>query len=118
MSTLPTDYLQPQARSGVSALRGLFEQQRLAFGRCTPNYQKRSSSLESLADAVLDQQAEIVNAVDEDFGGRARQETLALELAPLADAIRHARRHLASWMKPRNVRAGMNFFPAHARIIH
>jgi len=118
MSTLPTDYLQPQAGSGVSALRGLFERQRLAFGRSTPNYEKRSSSLESLADAVLDHQAEIVNAVNEDFGGRARQETLALELAPLADAIRHARRHLASWMKPRNVRAGINFFPAHARIIH
>jgi coniferyl-aldehyde dehydrogenase len=112
------DYLRPHARLGVQALRGLFERQRLAFRRSPPNYAKRLSSLKLLEDAVLDQQAEIASAVSEDFGGRARQETLALELAPLVDAIRHARRHLASWMKPRNVRAGINFFPARARIMH
>src|SRR5213075_1459289 len=49
---------------------------------------------------------------------RARQETLLLELAPLADLIRHAKRHLAKWMKPRKVRAGFNFFPAKAQIIY
>lgn len=56
--------------------------------------------------------------MNEDFGGRARQETLALELAPLVDSIRHIRRHLAKWMKPRRVRAGVNFFPATARVIY
>src|ERR1051326_5467652 len=49
---------------------------------------------------------------------RARQETLVLELAPLVDAIRHARRHLAGWMKPRKMRAGIHFFPAKARIVY
>jgi coniferyl-aldehyde dehydrogenase len=117
MSTIPTDSLQG-AESAVPDLRGLFERQRLAFRRSTPNYAKRLSSLKLLENAVLDQQAEIASAVNEDFGGRARQETLALELAPLVDAIRHAKRHLASWMKPRKVRAGINFFPARARIIH
>jgi len=118
MSTLPTDCLWPHAEPGVSVLRSLFELQRRAFRGSTPNYAKRLSSLKLLEEAVLDHQAEIVSAVNEDFGGRARQETLALELAPLVDAIRHARRHLAIWMKPRKVRAGINFFPARARIIH
>jgi coniferyl-aldehyde dehydrogenase len=41
-----------------------------------------------------------------------------LELAPLVDAIRHTRKHLAGWMKLRRVSAGINFFPARARIIY
>jgi coniferyl-aldehyde dehydrogenase len=118
MATLPTDYLRYGAPPGVPALRGLFERQRLAFRSATPNYSRRLSSLKLLETAVLEQQVAIASAVNEDFGGRARQETLALELAPLVDAIRHARRHLASWMKVRKVSAGINFFPARARIIH
>src|SRR6266700_11856 len=118
MSTLPTEHLQPGPEPGVSALRELFERQRSASHCAIPNYASRLSSLKLLQDAVLERQADIVRAVNDDFGGRARQETLALELAPLMDAIRHARRHLASWMKPRKVRAGFDFFPATARIVH
>ena len=117
MATLPTDS-QRSAGSAVPTLRVLFERQRIASRNSVPNYAKRLASLNLLQQAVLDRRSEIANAVDEDFGGRARQETLALELAPLVDAIRHARRHLARWMKPQNVRAGINFFPARARIIH
>jgi coniferyl-aldehyde dehydrogenase len=118
MSTFPTEHLQPGTELGVSALRELFERQRSASRSAILNYSGRLSSLKLLQDAVRDRQADIVRAVNDDFGGRARQETLALELAPLVDAIRHAKRHLASWMKPRKVRAGFNFFPASARIVH
>src|SRR5712675_2939161 len=118
MPTLPTEHLRHNAEPGILALRELFERQRSASRGAVANYASRLSSLKLLQDAVLERQADIVLAVNDDFGGRARQETLALELAPLVDAIRHARRHLASWMKPRRVRAGLNFFPATARIVH
>jgi len=118
MPTLPTEHLRHNAEPGILALRELFERQRSASRGAVANYASRLSSLKLLQDAVLERQADIVLAVNDDFGGRARQETLALELAPLVDAIRHARRHLASWMKPRKVRAGFNFFPATARIVH
>jgi coniferyl-aldehyde dehydrogenase len=98
--------------------RELLARQRAAFRNATPDYEKRIASLKLLEAAVIDRQTEIVRAVNEDFGGRARQETLALELAPLVDAIRHSRRHLAKWMRPRRVGAGINFFPATARIIY
>jgi len=97
--------------------RELFDRQRLAFRLAPPDYAKRLGSLRSLENALLQRQLEIVRAVNEDFGGRARQETLALELAPLVDSIRHAKRHLAKWMEPQKVRAGLNFFPAKAKII-
>jgi coniferyl-aldehyde dehydrogenase len=99
-------------------LHQLLAIQRKTFRAKTPGYEKRIISLERLEEAVLDRQEEIVRAANDDFGGRARQETLALELAPLVDSIRHTRGHLAGWMKSRSVRVGINFFPASARLIY
>jgi coniferyl-aldehyde dehydrogenase len=94
------------------------EAQRAAFRRGAPHHRQRVAALESLEAAVIEHREEIVRATNEDFGGRARQETLLLELAPLLDGIRHTRKHLAGWMKSRRVSAGINFFPARARIIY
>lgn len=118
MSPLSQSRLEKGPLPDSSPLRRLFDRQRVSFRAAEPAYEKRLASLKLLEDAVLDRKSEIVRAVNEDFGGRARQETLALELAPLVDSIRHARRHLAGWMKPRKVRAGIHFFPATARIIY
>ena len=115
MQQTPSAAAQPSAGD---VLRPLFERQRAAFQRGAPDYSKRMEALKSLEAAVIDRQDDLVRAMDEDFGGRARQETLALELAPLVDGIRHTRRHLASWMKPCRVSAGINFFPARARILY
>src|SRR6266566_9738125 len=118
MSLVPS-IEQPQSRQPVqAALRTLFEKQKQAFRGGAPNYQKRLSALCALESAVIARQAEFVRAANEDFANRARQETLALELAPLVDAIRHARRHLARWIKPKRVRVGINFFPASAKILY
>jgi coniferyl-aldehyde dehydrogenase len=99
-------------------LRAVFDLQREAVRRGVPDYAKRIAALEALEAAVLDHKDEIVRATSDDFGGRSRHETLILELAPLVDGIRHTRRHLARWMRPRRVAAGINFFPATARIVY
>jgi coniferyl-aldehyde dehydrogenase len=118
MTTTSPTHLAEAPTAATTLLRGLFETQRAAFRRGAPDHTKRVAALRSLEAAVLDCKDEIVLAANEDFGGRARQETLLLELAPLVDAIRHTRKHLAAWMKPRRVSAGINFFPARARIIY
>ncbi len=61
---------------------------------------------------------EFVRAISEDFGGRARQETLLLEVFPLVDTIRHAVRHLPQWMRPRPAAAGWQFLPGRARVVY
>ena len=61
---------------------------------------------------------EFVRAISEDFGGRARQETLLLEVFPLVDTIRHAVRHLPQWMRPRPAAAGWQFLPGSARVVY
>ena len=78
-----------------------FARQREAFGRGAPDYDARMKALAALRASVRARQEELVRAVDDDFGGRAREETLMLELFPLYDQIRHARRHLAGWMRRR-----------------
>src|SRR5580765_369037 len=118
MSTIRENQIVVETRDSQGELRELLASQRKAFRTEEPSYQKRVASLRQLEEVVLDRKAEIVAAVNEDFGGRARQETLALELVPLLDSIRHTRRKLASWMKPQSVRAGINFFPASARIVY
>ncbi|WP_424859653.1 MULTISPECIES: aldehyde dehydrogenase family protein [unclassified Tepidimonas] len=77
----------------------------------------RRERLTRLLEAVLDHETEWVRAIDADFGGRSGTETRLLELAPLADEIRHLRRHVARWMRPRPVRVNSLFWPARARIV-
>jgi coniferyl-aldehyde dehydrogenase len=55
-----------------------------------------------------------VRAVSDDFGGRAREETLLLELFPLLDQIRHARAHLKGWMRRRRVGSSWFLLPSRA----
>ena len=96
----------------------LFRRQQAAFRLGAPDYARRSAALKALEAAVLDRQDDLVRSTNDDFGGRARHETLALELAPLVEGIRHTRKHLARWMRPRKVGVDINFFPARARMLY
>ncbi len=79
-----------------------FEAQRKAFrARPNPTLAECKDHLARLLKAVLAAQEEIVQAVDEDFGGRSRQETLLTEIYTTVSAIRHARANLTSWARPR-----------------
>lgn len=92
--------------------------QRAAFAHRPPDAAKRLRSLRLLLKAVRDRREEFVKAISEDFGGRAREETLLLEVFPLVDTIRHAIRHLPRWMRPRTAAAGWQFLPGRARVIY
>jgi len=118
MSTLQESRPAGSPHPGQHQLTRAFVLQRAAFRRAAPDYAKRIAALKALEAAVLDHKDEIVRATNDDFGSRARHETLVLELAPLVDGMRHTRKHLAKWMKPRRVTAGINFFPAKARIVY
>ncbi|HET7699100.1 MAG TPA: coniferyl aldehyde dehydrogenase [Vicinamibacterales bacterium] len=95
-------------------LQSRLEAQRAAFARGAPDYTARMRALASLRDALHAHQDELARAVWDDFGGRAREETLALELFPLFDQIRHARRHLKEWMTRRRVRSSWFLLPSRA----
>jgi coniferyl-aldehyde dehydrogenase len=92
-----------EASAGAAALEARLAEQRGAFARGAPDYEHRMRALAALGNGLRARQDDLLRAVDEDFGGRSREETLMLELFPLYDQIRHARRHLARWMRRRRV---------------
>src|SRR5689334_17281401 len=96
----------------------LLDAQRRAFAAGPPDYDARIRALDLLRDALRAHQEELVDAIAEDFGGRAREETLLLELLPLREEIRNARRHLRAWMRPKRVRPTWFLLPARARVMY
>ena len=97
-----------------SQLQDLLDTQRAAFARGAPGFEQRMDALATLRDALHANENELVQAVSADFGGRAPEETQMLELFPLYDQIRHARRHLKSWMRRRRVRTSWVLWPSSA----
>ncbi|MGZ8376463.1 MAG: coniferyl aldehyde dehydrogenase [Gemmatirosa sp.] len=106
----------PLAADAQTGLHALLAEQRAAFARGAPDYDQRMRALATLRDAVREHQDAFVDAVSDDFGGRAPEETLLLELFPLLDEIGNARRHLKRWMKPRAVRPAWFLLPGRARV--
>ena len=69
-------------------------------------------------DAMLGEESDsICRAIDADFKGRAPQETRLLEIFPAREEIRHARRHLRSWMRPQRRATNLWFLPGRSRVM-
>ncbi|HLY18548.1 MAG TPA: coniferyl aldehyde dehydrogenase [Bryobacteraceae bacterium] len=110
-STTQTSIVHAQLTATLAA-------QRAAFAHQTPDASKRLQALRALLQAVRGRREDFVRAISEDFGGRAREETLLLEVFPLVDTIRHTMRRLREWMRPRAAAAGWQFLPGRARVIY
>ncbi|MBL8325925.1 MAG: coniferyl aldehyde dehydrogenase, partial [Rubrivivax sp.] len=65
-----------------------------------PSLAVRRQRLAQLARFVQDHREAICEAISADYGHRSRHETVLAEVVPVVDGIRHAQRHLRSWMKP------------------
>ena len=85
-----------------SDLRAAFDVQRAAFSLPdVPPPRERIAILRALENAIRTRRARLVAAVNEDFGHRAEMETLSSEIAFTLTGIRHLRKHLKAWAKPR-----------------
>lgn len=79
-----------------------------------PDLTARRDLLARLANEVLARGDAIAAAIDADFGGRSRLETMLAEVRLVAGAARDARRHLRAWARPRRIGVPMPFRPARA----
>lgn len=112
MSTVPV-------LDGAAALRSTLERQRAAFLRDgPPSSDQRKETLDRLRRLLIDHQDEVVSAIDQDFGHRSRHETLLSEIVLTVASIKHAIRHLNTWMKPERRSVPMQFWPARAQVIY
>ena len=95
----------------------LFALQRNAFSEERyPSHEVRRDRLERLASLIDRHEPEIVAAIAEDFGIRPAQETRLTELFVLDVALRHASRHLASWMRSRRASTPLYLRPGRSWI--
>jgi aldehyde dehydrogenase (NAD+) len=71
----------------------------------------RRDRLRALLDAVERRESDLLDALHEDLG-KPRIEAWASEIGHVAGEIRHALRHLGSWMRPQRHRASMIAWPS------
>jgi coniferyl-aldehyde dehydrogenase len=98
----------------IQKLPDLLAAQQKAFARHTPDYDMRMEALRKLRDNIRRHEHDLTAAVSADFGGRSKDETSLLELFPLYDQIRHARKHLRRWMQKKEVPSSWFLRPGRA----
>ncbi len=76
-----------------------------------PDDQQRVADLRALKKMLSDNQEAIIAAINEDYGSRARQETMLAELIVVLDGINFAIRHLKKWMKPQRRKIETKIYP-------
>jgi acyl-CoA reductase-like NAD-dependent aldehyde dehydrogenase len=78
----------------------------------------RKHRLDALFALLHDGQNLLADAVAIDFGHRSHAETKLLEIFPSLEAVRHALRHGASWMRDESRPTSLWFLPGRSRIVH
>ncbi len=98
-------------------VRAVFERLHAASRRePSPTLDERDDRLRRLERLLVDHREDFVRAADQDFGGRAREETLLADVLLTVDSVRHARRHLGEWMRPVSADPHPFFRPSRALV--
>ncbi len=101
----------------VGRLETLFAAQ-FAQSRANPDvsHEIRQTRLATLESLVAYHENDLIAAINADFGNRARIETLAAEVNTVLMAIRHCRKNLKHWMRPRHVSTPLWLKPGRSAI--
>ena len=103
--------------TSLEQLPTCLEQQRNAFIKNPyPSYKKRRENLLKLKALLIDNQAEIAQALNDDFGNRCDTETIFVDILTNVSQINFCLKKLKRWMAPERRSAGMLFLPARAEI--
>jgi coniferyl-aldehyde dehydrogenase len=101
------------------ALDGTLAHQRAAFLRDgAPSLAERRRDLTKLKEALLARQEEFIAALDVDFGHRARQETLMLDIGSTVGAINYLHGNLRRFMRPERRHVAAIFKPGSAKVVY
>lgn len=106
------------AASTAAELGALLQCQQQAFlADMNPSWERRRDRLDRLA-RLLDTHLEHFAAlISRDFGNRSRSEIVLTEGITLRGGLRHARRHLRGWMKPRRLPTALAFQPGRSLLM-
>src|SRR3954454_23680699 len=82
-----------------------------------PALAERLDRLARLRAVVADNEERFRQAISADFGHRSAVETTIAEAMMLYSEIRHATKHLKTWMAPQRIATALQFLPARNRLI-
>ena len=97
--------LQERLHLALTAQRRAFEAERM------PSHAVRRDRLQRLLDMTRKHGEALAAAMAQDFGHRARQESLLADVFTVESGARHAIKHLRGWMKQRRVATPLHFLP-------
>ncbi len=101
------------------SLHEILEKQRTAFRLAgAPDLAHRLASLEKIQRILIDHKDAWAKAISEDFGNRSRHETLMAEIFTSVTSVKHCRKHLAKWMRPKKAPIAMQFKPGRGKIFY
>lgn len=83
-----------------------------------PPMAQRLAWLAALRDMLLNNKQSIVEAINQDFGNRAANETIMAEILPCIKNVDYLRRNLKKWMRPSKRAVGSLFKPASAKVVY
>jgi len=99
-------------------LHVVLEQQRAAFAaERMPSLEVRKDRLQRVRTMTAKYGDELAAAISQDFGHRARQESLLADVYTVESGAKHALRHLRGWMKPKRVSTALHFLPASNQLL-
>ncbi len=92
----------PDHGSTTPDMNELLLAQKKAFkAKSFPSNSERRVHLDKLLEAILKRKEDFVKALDQDFGGRSRIESLLTDIYMVIAAIKHSKAQLENWSKPR-----------------
>lgn len=95
------DSAEPMNAASDTTLDATYAHLRSTFRTKGPlRYKERVKALKALSKVIRRRREDIITAIDADFGGRSRHETLSAEVFTSVAAIRHTLTHLQDWMEP------------------
>ena len=113
MSALPVLSTDP-----ILPLRQALEQMRSAArADMTPSLAIRRDRLSRLLRMTKRHATDIIDAISADFGHRSPHETLIADLLAVDEAVKHAQRHVADWMRPRRIPTDIKYRPGYNRLL-
>ena len=102
----------------VVALEALLRDQRHAYLRAPyPSWETRAGHLKALRKVMLDNRDALADAMNADFGNRAKQEVLLAEFLLIKGEIDAALRHGKRWMKAQRRSTNKWLMPARAKVV-
>ncbi|MBY5922905.1 coniferyl aldehyde dehydrogenase [Ferrimonas balearica] len=94
-------------------MNALLERQRQAYLNAPmPSLEERKAKLETLKAALLSHKDALCDALSQDFGHRAKYDTLLSDVMPCVGNIDYTIKRLGNWMKPSRRSPGLLLSPA------